>query len=554
MERKPSRLTERAFDVVIVGGGVTGAALAWDAALRGLSVALLEKGDFGEATSAASSKLIHGGIRYLQQGQLGKVRESLEERRRFLRVAPHLLTPVPFLVPTYGHGLKGKEILALGMSVYEALGAGLARDLPGARRLDRFRLLSRDDVLSREPIVRAEGLTGAAVFPEIHMHSSERMTLALVQAAVAAGAEAANYVQATGFLGEPDRVTGVRAHDLLSDEEFEVRGRLVLNAAGPWAYRFLERAGRVRPPGTMQHSKGCHVVLPSLTNGHALALATRLENEALLNRGGRHIFLIPWRGHTLVGTTNVPFRGEPDDVSVTDRDVDDFLAEIRSAIPGADLRRDRVVFAFSGLYPLVDTEVREKVYQGSGEYRVVDHREADRVDGLVTVLGAKFTTALRLAEKTIDGVFARDGRRAPPCRTGDVPVPGGDVESRAAAAAAIAKAAPALAADEVEELAATHGGLGVDIARRIGDDAALARRIGPERPVVRAAVQVAAESEMAMRLADLVFRRTGLGTLGHPGAACLADCAAILGGVHGWTAERREREIREVEATLGHAR
>jgi len=551
MERNPGRMAERGHDLLVIGGGITGACLAWDATLRGLSVALVEKGDFGEATSAASSKLIHGGIRYLQQGLLGKVRESLEERRRFLRIAPHLLRPVPFLVPTYGHGMKGKEVLAAGMAAYGVVGLGVNRGLPPERHVEGARMLSREEVLRLEPLVRPEGLTGGAVFPEIHMHTSERMTLGVVTGAAERGAEVANRVEVTGFLGDDRCVTGVRALDHVSGDPLEIRAKLTVNASGPWAYGLLERLGGGRAaPGKMRHSKGCHLVLPNLTNGRALALATLQENESIVNRGGRHIFLIPWRDRTLIGTTNVPFHGEPDELAVTASDIDDFLVEIRTAIPAATLRREDVAHAFAGLYPLVDTDVREDVYQGTGEYRLRDHREADGVDGLLTVLGAKFTTALRLAEKAVDRVFARDRRCAPPCRTSSVPLPGGEFGSAEEIAHAVRETAPALGEAEAAELTATHGSRAVDIARRIGDDPALAERVSPDRPTVAAAVVEAVENEMALSLADVVFRRTGLGTIGHPGGDCLQRCAQILGGELGWDRKRIEGEVHEVDRRL----
>lgn len=546
MKRDLAELNRREFDLCVVGGGITGACVAWDAALRGLSVALIEKGDFGEATSSASSKLIHGGIRYLQQGQFHKVRESIQERKRFRAVAPHLLRSVPFLVPTYGHGMKGKPVLVAGMSVYEALGLDQNRSLPDAQAVARFEVLSRDDVRTLEPLVRPEGLTGGVVFPEFHMHSAERMTLGFVRGAVAHGATAANYVQATGFLGTPEHVTGVRALDHESGDELHIRAKLVANVAGPWVFDVLARRRGAKPLGRMSHSKGCHVVLGPLTNGRALALATRQENESIVNRGGRHIFLIPWRGRTLVGTTNVPHRGEPDDLRVTEKDVVDFAAEIGTALHDREIRPEDVQHAFGGLYPLVDTEVKETVYQGSGEYRIWDHAEVDGVDGLVSVLGAKFTTALRLAEKAVDGFFRRRGQAPPPCRTDRTPVPGGDVESAEAVAAELRTEAPRLDDEERLELARMYGGEAVDMARRIRQDEEQSQRVSPDRETIRAAVWQAAEHEMATKLADVVFRRTGLGTIGDPGSGGVEVCAEIMSRIHGWTPERTQLEVGEV--------
>ena len=557
MRRDLTQLARDEWDVVVVGGGITGACVAWDAALRGLTVALVEKGDFGEATSSASSKLIHGGIRYLQQGQIAKVRESIVERRAFLAIAPHHLRPVPFLIPTYGRGMRGKVVLTAGMSAYEIVGLDRNRGMPEALKVEGFRALGRDEVLEREPLLPAAGLTGGVVFPEWHMHNSERMTLAFVEAAADRGAVGANYAEVVGFLGDGARVAGVRLRDRLESDgtEIEVRGRIVVNAAGPWAFDVLGRRAGADPgvASRMAHSKGCHLVVDAVTRGHALALATHMDNESLVSRGGRHIFLIPWRERTLIGTTNVPHRGHPDEMQVTSRDIDDFLVEIRSAIPAAGISRDRVQYAFGGLYPLVDTEVRESVYQGSGKYRIIDHAQDDGVGGLVTALGAKYTTARKAAEKCVDLVVRKLGRSAPACATSTTPLDGGDrreTPDRETLVREARRRAPDLDEDVTRELVSAHGRrwrAPVDAAREAGG---LLEKLTPERPTIGASVQWAVREEMALRLADVVFRRTGLGTVGHPGPECLRACARLMASDLGWSEARIEGEVSAVEAVF----
>lgn len=560
MKRDLRRLTDTSFDLLVVGGGISGAIVAWDAVLRGLSVALLEKADFGAATSSASSKLIHGGVRYLQQGQLHKTRESLLERRAFLRMTPHLLRRVPFLIPTYSGLLRGRPLLAAGMGVYELLGLDADAGLPAGRCIPRFRLLDREGLLAREPAVPSSGLTGGILYDECQMESSERTTLAFVASAAARGAEVANYVAVDELLRDGDRVCGARAQDLLSGEKLEVRARMVANVTGPWALRLIESMVHGRRAPELSYAKGCHIVTRPLTRGHALALATGMQNEALINRGGRHVFLIPWRGHTLVGTTNTPHRGRPDDVRVLESDVALLLEELRSALGGAAPSRDDVLHAYAGLYPLIDTRVRESVYQGSGRYRLYDHGRRDGVEGLVTAIGAKFTTARRVAERCVDLVFLKLGRTPPPCTTASTPVAGGELEEvdealRGAAGEPAPRSEeslrePRIDAESLRELVCHHGARYRELLALAAQDAALAERVSPERHTLRAAVVFAAREEMAMKLGDVVFRRTGLGTLGHPGRPCLEDCASILASQYGWTPSRVRAEIEEVEQGL----
>ena len=548
MRRDLARLSDRAFDLLVIGGGISGACMAWDATLRGLSVALIEKSDFGGATSAASSKLIHGGIRYLQQGLLHKVRESIVERRHFLRIAPHLVHTVPFLVPGYGHGLRGRALLAAGMALYDLLGVGGIDSPDPGKRLSGFQLLNRDEILALETLIPREGLTGGVLYHECQMYSSERTTLAFVSSAAGRGAEVANYVEALELLQIGDRVAGVRARDIASGDSFEIRAQLVANVTGPWAFQLVDSLLGRTTRQAMTHSKGCHLVTEAMTNGHAVALTTSLAQEAIVTRGGRHIFLIPWREHTLIGTTDVPYSGVPDDVSTTNRDVDDFLAEIHRAIPTLGLTRDKVLHAFCGLYPLVNREVKEQVYQGSGTYRIYDHGRNDGIDGVITVLGAKYTTARRLAERCVDLAFRKLTRTSPPCATAATPVEGGDINCFDDYLAGEIRAhAELLGPEAVRDLVYGHGSDWRAVLALVLEDGSMAERVSPIRATTRASVRYAVREEMAVKLADVVFRRTGLGTLGHPGTDCLRTCAAILAEEPGWSAERTQLEIGEVE-------
>ena len=436
MKRCPTELQARQYDVLIVGAGITGACLAFDSALRGLTVALIDKGDFGAATSAASSKLLHGGLRYLQQLRFDKVRESAQERIHFQNLAPHLTHYVPFVVPTYRAISKSKTLLNAGMLLYTIMCAGqrcLLRD-PG-KRVPAGRGLRPTQVLARIPGLAPAGLTGGRLFYESHMCSSERMTLAFVDSASRAGAVVVNYIAADRFLVVGDRVCGVEATDRLGSsfgdgrgDTFEIRARVVVNAAGPWIRRLnAQLESRSVTPILTGMSKGTHIVTPPLTDGCAVALPTRRPSQSAIDRGGRHVFIIPWRGHSLIGTTYGPYHGDLDDLQPTVDDAQELIEEINSALGPGTLSLSDVRYAFAGLYPLVDEQIRPAVYQGTGDYRVVDHEETDGVAGLFSVFGAKYTTARLLAERAVDRIVASLGKGAACGRTRQVSLASGDI-------------------------------------------------------------------------------------------------------------------------------
>ena len=551
MKRDLKQLADTAYDLLVVGGGITGAFLAWDAALRGLTVALVDKGDFGHATSAASSKIIHSGIRYLQQLGFGRFRESLQEQKIFLRMAPHLVHPVPFLIPTYGHGLRGKGLLVLAMACYRLLETNQEKPGDPGKRLPPHRFLGRREVLALEPDLPSQGLTGGLVYHECQMHSSERMTLGVIRSAVQAGARAANYVEVTDFLRRRDEIVGVRARDVLSGDTLEIQARMVVNASGPWVRHLLARLWGEAQTARMSFAKGVHLLTRPLTRGHALALLIPQRSEALVGRGGRHLFIIPWRGHALIGTTNVPFPGEPDAVRVTEGDVRDFVREINAAYPAAALRGEDVRFAYAGLYPLEGRRLKPGVYQGGGRYRIHDHERAEGIRGLISVVAVKYTTARSLAQKAVDLVFRKWGRTPPPCLTARTPIHGGDIPCfHEFLSAATRKPAYGLSPEAAQELVLNHGTAYEDVLRHVAEDPRWARRLSEARPTIAAEVLHGVREEMAQTLSDVVFRRTGLGTLGHPGEACLQACAEIMAGELGWRAERTQRELAAVRRAL----
>ena len=353
------------------------------------------------------------------------------------------------------------------------------------------------------------------------MFSSERMTLAFLETAHRHGANIANYLAVESFLeARKGCISGVKVRDLLSGDAFDIRARLVVNAAGPWIPLLNHNIGQGKNvEGVVNaYSKGAHIITRQLTQGHAVALPTKKQNQAVINRGGRHVFIIPWRGCSLIGTTYKSYDGALDDVCATEIDIDEMLSDINSAMGKDVLQREDVLHAYVGIYPLIDDVINTNVYQGTGEYQIIDHAETDSIDGLVSVFGAKFTTARLLAEKALDKITPRLNKTSGPCATRNARLDSGNIDDIALFRSEQCARYSAILPDKIIiNLVINYG---TDIHRvmsLIESDNTLAQELLPGRLVVAAEVIYSARNEMACHLDDFIFRRTGLGTLGNPG-------------------------------------
>jgi glycerol-3-phosphate dehydrogenase len=551
--RDLSALAAREFDLVVVGGGIGGAAVAWDAALRGLSVALVERGDFGGATSAESLKVIHGGIRYLQHLDAARVRESSRERSALLRIAPHLAHPLPFVIPTYGHGLRGAEVLAAAFAVLSVLTADRNRAIVDpSRRTPRPRLVSRRQVLDWFPHLDPSGLTGAGVFWDGQLYNPPRLVWAFIRSAIRAGAVIANYCEVVQVLHRDGQAIGVVVEDRLARERFEVRARLVVNAAGPGAEALLEQAG-LGPKHTPFSRDMAFVIGRPLVEHRALALQTRYRDpDAILSRGNRHIFLVPWHGRTLIGVHSIIWREHPDELRVPEEQIQEFLAEINEAAPDFKLGREDVALVLAGLLPIQQGELVGANVSFGKRALVVDHAAESGTRGLISAVCNRYTVARGVAERSVDLAFQKLGRKAPPCRTERTPLYGGDIPDFAKLVARIMdRAGGRLDAAAADRLAHNHGSGFEGVLAEADQRPDLAGAIGTTG-VLRAEVVHAVRNEMAYRLADVVFNRTDLGTGGDPGGAALAECAGLVADELGWDPARTRDEMDGVRARFGH--
>jgi len=341
MERYTEHMKSETFDVIVIGGGITGAAIAYEAASRGLSVALFEKGDFSEATSAASSKLIHGGLRYLNNMEYRLVRESLRERRTMANIAPNFVYPFPMLFPHYRSSLKSNKWLTrIGLILYDFLAVGKSNTWDKSKRIPSHKTISAEEALRLQPIIRKRGLTGASLFYDCISICPERLALAFIKSAIHYGARAANYTHVTAFLLDDKRVCGVRIRELIADKEFEVRARITMNCAGPWADSVLLQLLKDQNSGRLTRSEGIHIITKQVTRDNSVVGA--------ITPGGRHCFLIPWRGHTLIGTTDKPYEGHPDDYRVTRESIQELIHEVNGSFEGLNLTCNDVLYSYGG--------------------------------------------------------------------------------------------------------------------------------------------------------------------------------------------------------------
>lgn len=529
MRRALDRLANETFDLLIIGGGVTGACVARDASLRGLRVALIERNDFANATSAHNSKLIHGGLRYLRNFELGLVRESLKERRIWQRVAPHLVHPLPFLVPNYGGGWKATATLRAGLTLYDVLSFDKGWLDDPAQRLPNHSWLNKNRALATEPVLDGPGFEGALQYYDAQMYAPERLVLECILDADATGAAIANYVTAETLLNRQGRIEGCTVRDLETDAKIDVQAKVTLIAAGPWADIFLERTLGKPSTHKLMRSKGIHVLVPALTRKAALTVAAE----------GGHFFVLPWHGHTLLGTTDTAFKSDPDNVGVSEGDITEFFAFINKYLPGARLTREKVEHFYAGLRPLVD-DGSGNTYGASRRAELVDHGESDGLDGLYSAIGGKWTTSRDLAQNVVDSIVEKLSLSTDECETDEDPTAGGDIGRIADFIAEQRKEHPEL--PSIAHLAHMYGSRLPDMLSEADNRPELRATIGNAGDI-EAQIVFAVREEMAVHLSDVVMRRTCMGQVGMPSHEALETASRIMGAELGWTEERRTGEI-----------
>ncbi len=509
------------FDLAVIGAGINGAAIARDAASRGLSVFVADKADVGSGTSSWSSRLIHGGLRYLEHGELALVRESLHDRERLLHIAPHLVTPLPFVVPVYQHNHKPGWMFRAGMVLYDAL--SLRKSVP------RHRRLGRKAVAVELGSLNPDGLSAGLRYYDGQVVFAERLVLETLLSAAAAGARVLTYATASITVRDGAAV-GLAVHDELTGLDHDVRAKVVINAAGPWVDDADAGLGLDRMIGG---TKGTHIIVDPFPGAPDVAIyyEARSDNRAVL--------VIPWNGRYLIGTTDDRFDGDLDTVSGTEDEIDYLIKETNTLIPEAGLTADSVLFSYAGVRPL---PYRPGVKSGNipRSHLILTH---DTVPNLISVVGGKLTPHLSLGRETVDLAAKLIGRSLPASRTGRETLPGGaadwparsrQVRSRLPFAGPIA-----------DRLVSVYGARCQDLLELIAGDPDQARVIGSgEGAVVVAEITLAVRAEGAVQLADILHRRTMVGLSPALGLDVDREVAAVAAPLLGWADADVHEQVR----------
>ncbi|TGK55937.1 glycerol-3-phosphate dehydrogenase/oxidase [Leptospira wolffii] len=516
------------FDVVIIGGGITGAAAAYEAASRGYSVALLEKGDFGGATSSATGKLIHGGLRYLKRFDLSLVREALRERRILSNIAPNLVYPFPMVLANPG------LLERMGLFVYDLLSFDRNRTWDKSKRIPSHKLLSKDEIRNKN----LGNMEKAIYFYDCIMLSPERLTLHFLKSAVRFGAKLSNYTKMDEFLWEGDRVVGVAATDTLNGNRMELRSDVVVNASGPWIQDLLNRDKRTETPLPKERSEGIYLITKKYFDVMTLHVGKK-----------GHFSFAPWRNHNMIGPTEKAYYGSVEDWKLSRESILEFLDAINSSgLLPQKLGIEDVQFAYGGLRPLAETSGKGGTYSASRKSELQDHGK-EGIQGLITAGGGKYTTSRDFAEKIFSLIRKKIRKKPGPKISSRKHLEGCEISDIESYLSESKKNNSDFSENTVDYLVRHYGTESetiLDSARSSGDLA----RVLDEDGEILAQVFYALRYEMAKNLEDIFLRRTGLGTLGCPEDSVLESVAALAASELGWSEEKKRQELDSIRSRL----
>lgn len=528
--RIPPNVASIRFDLIIIGAGINGAGIARDAALRGLRVLLLDKDDIGGATSAWNTRLIHGGLRYLEYAEISLVRESLRERKTLLRIAPHLVRPLQLMVPIYRRSTRGPWTIRAGMFLYDLLSAGAA--------IGRHRMLPPEEAAALAPGLGRQGLLGAALYHDAQVEFAERLVLENALDAAFRGAVVITHAPATRIVVENGAATGVEFTDRLTGTSHSARAPVVINAAGPWADDLLGTLGATAPERMVGGTRGSHIVVGPFSGAPRVALYSEARTDA------RPYFIVPWNGQYLIGTTDIRHDADPGEARAGGAEIDYLLSETNSLIPSARLGRGDILLTYSGVRPL-PYEPDKRPADVTRRHIIHDHgADPSPIRGLLSVIGGKLTTYRSLAEEVVTRVFALLGRDDPGCTTAAIPLPG-------------ARANPldrycrefrhefALPPEVCERLLRIYGSRAGLIGQLVERNPSLGARLPGATPVLAAEVVHAIKQEHAATLTDVLARRMLLALSPDRGLPALAPAAAVAQEI--WPREKVEEDAREYE-------
>lgn len=519
-------------DLIIIGGGITGAAVAYIAAARGLSVVLLEKKDYGGATSAATSKLIHGGLRYLANGELKLVRESLRERRILGNIAPNFVYPLPFVLPNYKRWKGNIWKMLAGMFLYDILSYDKKDTWDKSKKLENHRLISYRKTVRLEPNLKRESLRNAFYFFDYQSIFPERLTLAFIKSAAEYGAKVSNYTMVEGFIYDDTgrRIKGVVAGDVFTGRKREFHGDLVINCGGTWADKILGLAtGGAVTDHRIKRSEGIHIITDKIAGNHVVSLQ---------KEDGGHMMIMPWREHSLIGTTDKEYLGDPDDYHVSAESIHEIIDAVNKNF-GRKITVDDIRHAYGGLRPLVDDQTKGS-YKTSRRYEVYDNA-LDGIDGMITVEGGKYTTSRSLAREVLKLISSKLNRTLSDQVSDNLYLSGCEIRDMKQFMIRQHLNYKDFSRRTVEFVSRNFGTDSRIVFQIARDDPQFAEEISNDGEIL-AEVVYAIKYESARTLRDIMLRRTGAGTLGNPGAAITERISGVAATLLGWDEKRVEEE------------
>jgi glycerol-3-phosphate dehydrogenase len=536
--RNFTQIEQQKYDLIVIGGGINGAGVARDAALRGLKTILVEKNDFASGSSSWSSRLIHGGLRYLEYFEFPLVRESLKEREVLFNSAPHLVKPLLLTIPIYGDRSRPYWKVWAGMILYDIFSydksVPIHRMLPKTKFKQLFRAIDR------------ENLSGGAQYYDGQVAIAERLCLENIIAAKEAGADVVNYAEVTALQRENNKVAQITCEDKLSGESFTITGSdkvVVINTAGPWVDKVCQRGtsdGEAKPIGKtrkMGGTKGSHIIV----NRFPAPVDEGFYVEA--KSDGRPFFILPWLGKYLIGTTDLPFKGDLDRVKADNEEIDYLLDETNSIFPNANLSRKDVLFTYSGVRPLPNAEGK-KPGSITRKHILHDHKK-EGVNNLISLIGGKLTTYRNVGEEMVDAALKKMGKKPIPCKTDKLPLPGCIVDSDRQLKEAITQYQDRLAPDTINYLFSVYGAKATEVLALAQENLELVTKISPDLPDIKAQIVYAVREEMAHTLVDIARRRTTLATNGNYGLDLLPVMTETLSKYCGWSQEQCDTACKE---------
>ncbi|MCH7517560.1 MAG: glycerol-3-phosphate dehydrogenase/oxidase [Candidatus Dadabacteria bacterium] len=514
MKRQLEQLSDKEYDILVIGGGIFGLFIAWDGALRGLSVALIDKGDFGGATSSNSLRIIHGGFRHLQSLDLWNSRRSIKEQRIFMKLAPHLVSPMPVIIPMYSNNFLKNKSFAAAVRVYDLLGIGLGESKQSGLEKFNNRVISREECIKMIPDIEKNNLSGGILFTDCQLSNSERLSIQVASSAFKEGAHLANYVEALSLIIKDNKVKGAAVRDNLTGDEFEIRARVTVNSTGPWLNHLLSRLDNDYSVEGYGILKAFNVLINrDLTNGYALGLNSQInspEKANLLSKSSRYLFITPWNGKSLIGTEYLLSNLDPDNFKVTREEISSFLDDINTSYPAVSLKTDDVEFVYGGFVPTyLDRNGKAKI---GIKNHIHDHEKEQGLSGLFSATGNKYTEARIVAQKTVDLVIRKMGKTLRPSNAESTTLNCNKFdELEDYLNREIDKNKGLLHPSQTRKLIYTYGAAYGGVLKYIDRSKAGHLNNIDNDSLIKSQIIYAIKEEMAQKLTDVIFRRTNLG-------------------------------------------